>query len=272
MQGGWLAVFVATLSGLLLYGPYAEALGLGDMFSTTLLGDTLGTRFGQVWLVRLVLLLAMAPLLVLLFRRDPESGDAAPAAALVDGGDDRRRGPAVPHARSRRPRLDRRLGQCRDRRRHDPRARDGGLARRPRRARARHALAAARRSSARDAVERFSRVALGCIVALVATGAFQTWRQVGSLDALRSTDYGRILVVKLVLVALVIVFAAFSREVVLRILPPPPPEPSEGVPVVAGGSDDDDDEVDDEEYEIDEEVELRRLRRSVWAEIVTRGR
>ncbi len=122
-------------------------------------------------------------------------------------------------------------------------------------------------SSARDAVERFSRVALGCILALVATGAFQTWRQVGSLDALRSTDYGRILVVKLVLVALVIVFAAFSREVVLRILPPPPPEPSEGVPVVAGGSDDD--AYEDDEFEIDEEVELRRLRRSVWAEIVT---
>ena len=72
---------------------------------------------------------------------------------------------------------------------------------------------------ARDAVERFSRVALACIIALVVTGGFQTWRQVGSLDALRSTDFGRILVVKLVLVALVIVFAAFSREVVLRLLP-----------------------------------------------------
>jgi copper transport protein len=117
---------------------------------------------------------------------------------------------------------------------------------------------------ARDAVERFSRLALGCVIALVATGAFQTWRQVGSLDALRSTDYGRILVIKLVLVALVIVFAAFSREVVLRLLPPPP-EPRAGLPIVSGGFEDDD----DDDYEVDEELELRRLRRSVWAEIAT---
>ena len=110
----------------------------------------------------------------------------------------------------------------------------------------------------------------GCIIALVVTGAFQTWRQVGNLDALRTTDFGRILVVKLVLVALVIVFAAFSREVVLRLLPPPPHEPSHGMPVVAGGSDDDahgDD--DDDEYDVDVQLELRRLRRSVWAEIAT---
>jgi copper transport protein len=129
--------------------------------------------------------------------------------------------------------------------------------------------------TARDAVERFSKLALWCVVALVATGAFQTWRQVGSLDALRSTDFGRILVVKLVLVALIVVFAAFSREVVLRILPPPPREPSPGVPVVAGGSDDDggedrtDDGPDDGPDDVDEQTELRRLRRSVWAEIAT---
>jgi copper transport protein len=120
-------------------------------------------------------------------------------------------------------------------------------------------------AEARDAVARFSRLALGCITALVVTGAFQTWRQVGSLDALRGTDYGRILVVKLVLVALVVVFAAFSREVVLRLLPPPH-EPRTGLPVVAGGSDD---EYDDFEDEVDEQLEMRRLRRSVWAEIAT---
>jgi len=116
----------------------------------------------------------------------------------------------------------------------------------------------------RDALEPFSRMALGCVLALVATGAFQTWRQVGSLDALRTTDFGRILVVKLVLVALVVVFAAFSREIVLRLLPPR--EPEAGVPVVAGGSDDG-----EPEYVLDEAYELRQLRRSVWAEIATAG-
>jgi len=266
VQGGWLAVFVATLSGLLLYGPYAEALGLGDLFSTTLLGDTLGTRFGQVWLVRLVLLLAIGPLLLVLFRRDPESDTPRPlarwwTAGMIAGAVLLSLTPGLAgHAST------------------------GDWVSAAIVADTIHVLAMAiwlgglvvlalvtlpRRTplSARDAVERFSRVALGCIVALVATGAFQTWRQVGSLEALRSTDYGRILVVKLVLVALVIVFAAFSREVVLRILPPPAEERAKGVPVVAGGSDDD--AYDEEELEIDEELELRRLRRSVWAEIVT---
>ena len=55
-----------------------------------------------------------------------------------------------------------------------------------------------------------------CIGVVAATGTFQGIRQVGSLDALRSSEYGRILVVKLVLVAGVVVLAAFSREIVLR--------------------------------------------------------
>lgn len=266
VQGGWLAVVIASVAGLLLYGPYAEGLGLGDSFTTSLLGDTLTTRFGQVWLTRLVLLLALTPALFLLFRRDRDSGEPPPlprwwspvmaAAAVILA-----MTPGVAgHATT------------------------GDWATVAIFADTIHVLAMAiwlgglvvlalvtlsRRAPrrARDAVEQFSRVALGCIIALVVTGAFQTWRQVGSLDALRSTDYGRILVVKLVLVALVIVFAAFSREVVLRILPPPPSERTGGVPVVAGGSDDDAHE--DEELEIDEETELRRLRRSVWAEIAT---
>jgi copper transport protein len=393
VQGGWIAVFAATLSGLLLYGPYAEALGLGDMFTTTLLGDTLGTRFGKVWLVRLVVLLAIAPLLRLLFPRYPDA-DAPDTHSPQQGpgaGDPGRepqstsalllalRRPRLETLHSRGERRDvlregvegidspgeRRdvlregvegigsPGERRDVLRQEVEGINLALDRVERRldglpvrevplghavtveqprvssasaeapgalprwwavgmvvgsvllaltpglaghastgdwvsaaivADTIHVLAMAiwlgglvvlalvtlsRRAplSARDAVERFSRVALGCIVALVATGAFQTWRQVGSLEALRSTDYGRILVVKLVLVAVVIVFAAFSREVVLRILPPSPSERTGKVPVVAGGSDDD--ASDDEEIEIDEETELRRLRRSVWAEIAT---
>ena len=123
-------------------------------------------------------------------------------------------------------------------------------------------------ASARDALEPFSRMALGCVLALVATGAFQTWRQVGSLDALRTTDFGRILVVKLVLVALVVVFAAFSREIVLRLVPPArstsracrsSPVDRMTTPWRSERA----------QYEIDEEYETRQLRRSVWAEIAT---
>jgi copper transport protein len=268
-QCGWLAVTLGTVAGLLLYGPYVEGLGLGDAFSTGLIGDTLDVRFGQVWLARLVLLLAMVPLLIMAFRRDPSTSAVravprwwAPAMAVL----------AVLLAAT--PGL---AGH----------AITGDWATAAVFADTIHVLAMAlwlgglvvlavvtlaRDASleARDAVERFSRLALGCIIALVVTGAFQTWRQVGSLDALRTTDFGRILVVKLVLVALVIVFAAFSREVVLRLLPPPP-EQRPGMPVVAGGSDNDRHAHghDDDEYEVDVQLELRRLRRSVWAEIAT---
>jgi copper transport protein len=268
---GWLAVTLGTVAGLLVYGPYVEGLGVGDAFSTSLIGDTLDVRFGQIWLARLLLLLAIFPLLTMAFRRDPSTATVRPVPrwwmpatavlALLLAATPGLAGHAI----------------------------SGRWATAAVFADTIHVLAMAlwlgglvvlavvtltRHASlqARDAVERFSRLALACIIALVVTGAFQTWRQVGSLDALRTTDFGRILVVKLVLVALVIVFAAFSREIVLRLLPPVRPEPRARVPVVTGGSDDDprgpatyDVDLSDD----DVQLELRRLRRSVWAEIAT---
>ena len=53
-------------------------------------------------------------------------------------------------------------------------------------------------------------------MALIVSGGYQAWRQVGSIDALKSTDYGRLLIAKLVVFAALIVAAAFSREVVNR--------------------------------------------------------
>lgn len=61
-------------------------------------------------------------------------------------------------------------------------------------------------------VERFSAIALGCVIVIITTGAFQTWRQVGSLDGLTKTTYGNLLLVKLGLFALLIVLAAGSRR------------------------------------------------------------
>jgi copper transport protein len=63
-------------------------------------------------------------------------------------------------------------------------------------------------------VTRFSPWALGSVVALAATGTANAWRQLGSLDGLTDSSYGRWLVIKLVLVALVVGVAAFSRRTV----------------------------------------------------------
>jgi copper transport protein len=53
-------------------------------------------------------------------------------------------------------------------------------------------------------------------VAIVASGTVQAWRQLGSLGAVTSTSYGRILLVKVAVVAVVVGFAAVSRRVVQR--------------------------------------------------------
>jgi copper transport protein len=47
------------------------------------------------------------------------------------------------------------------------------------------------------AVQRFSAIALGCVAVIVASGAYQTWREVGAWDALADTSYGRLILAKI---------------------------------------------------------------------------
>ncbi|GAA3300836.1 hypothetical protein GCM10020295_42560 [Streptomyces cinereospinus] len=62
------------------------------------------------------------------------------------------------------------------------------------------------------AVRRFSRIAFGSVLALVATGLYQSWRQVGSWSALTGTRYGQLLLVKVGLVVLLVGVAWISRR------------------------------------------------------------
>jgi copper transport protein len=276
---GWWAALVATVAGLLLQGPYAAALPLGDAFDPSVVGDVLDTRFGQVSAFRLLLLLIAAVLVRALFEGEPvDEGERAPASRLAR--------PAASDAVV----MDTSLGlpggwlvtaavvavalaATPGLAGHAGAGDDvalavvsdtlhvlamavwlGGLV-----VLAAVALPGRSALELKDMVPRFSRVALGSFAVIAATGAYQTWRQVGSLDALRNTEFGRILVVKLVLVGVILVFAAFSREIVARLWPPPR---RREVPAVAGGADD--------HWvgaEIDEAVELRHLRRTVWVEI-----
>lgn len=68
------------------------------------------------------------------------------------------------------------------------------------------------------AIGRFSKLAFRAVVVLVGTGVYQSWRQVGSWEALSTTAYGKILVVKLAVVVLVLWAAAFSRRWTARLL------------------------------------------------------
>ena len=51
--------FVSTVLGFMLQGPYTSGGGVGDMFSTDLMSTTWDTRFGKVYVLRLVLLVVM---------------------------------------------------------------------------------------------------------------------------------------------------------------------------------------------------------------------
>lgn len=64
----------------------------------------------------------------------------------------------------------------------------------------------------RAAVRRFSRIAFGSVVVLVATGLYQSWRQVGTWRALTDTAYGRLLLIKVALVVVLVGIAWLSRQ------------------------------------------------------------
>lgn len=72
----------------------------------------------------------------------------------------------------------------------------------------------------RSAVERFSKVAFGSVAVLVATGIYQSWRQVGSWSALTGTRYGQLLLVKIGLMCVLIGIAWISRRWTRRLADP----------------------------------------------------
>ncbi|MFI9353108.1 copper resistance CopC/CopD family protein [Streptomyces lydicus] len=69
----------------------------------------------------------------------------------------------------------------------------------------------------RRAVRRFSRIAFGSVVVLAATGIYQSWRQVGTWSALTGTAYGRLLLLKVGLVAVLVGIAWVSRRWTARL-------------------------------------------------------
>lgn len=63
---------------------------------------------------------------------------------------------------------------------------------------------------------RFSRLALTAVATLVATGTFMAWREVGSVNALTASTFGRVLLAKLAGVAVLVVLGNLARLWVKR--------------------------------------------------------
>jgi putative copper export protein len=75
---------------------------------------------------------------------------------------------------------------------------------------------ASRTAATLDAVgRRFSRLAAGCLVAVIVTGSYNAWIQVRSLPALWTTRYGQVLLLKILFVLVLVYFGALNRYLVL---------------------------------------------------------
>ncbi|MFD4787566.1 copper resistance CopC/CopD family protein [Streptomyces sp. NPDC058459] len=230
--GGWLTLTAATLGLLLLRGSYTSSGKLGDVFDLDLLGQVLQTKTGAALVSRLLLLAAAALFVAVLFgayaRREEEEGGADEGVAaerrdlgfgLAIGGIVVAAGLAASWALAEHASTGLQPGIAMPV--------DivhllavagwfGGLT---------ALLVALYRAPAgtplgADAVHRFSRLAFGSVLALVATGVYQSWRQLGSWSAFTDTRYGQLLLVKLGLVAVMVGLAWISRRWTGRLAEP----------------------------------------------------
>ncbi|MFF2997547.1 copper resistance CopC/CopD family protein [Streptomyces sp. NPDC057950] len=200
LLAGWWTLFLSTFALLLLRGPYERGSGPADALDPSVLNETLAGRPGLTLLARLVLLAAVAFYPVRADRR--ERAVLALGALLTvslavtwAAAEHASAGIQVPvamassvlHLLSMAVWL-------------------GGLT----------ALLTALYRSAEPlpaaTVNRFSRLALASVAVLVVTGVYQSWRGLGSWDALTSTAYGRLLLAKLIAVLCLLAGAAYSRR------------------------------------------------------------
>ncbi|MFI9799686.1 copper resistance CopC/CopD family protein [Streptomyces sp. NPDC052302] len=211
---GWLALTAATLGLLLMRGSYTGSGKVGDIFDLDLLGQVLQTKTGAALVSRLLLLAAAALFIAVLFgaydkRDDEEKRDLTFGLAI--GGTVVASGLAASWAMSE----------------HASTGLQPGLAM-P--VDVLHLLAVAGwlggltallvalyRAPAETpvdaaAVRRFSQLAFGSVLTLVATGVYQSWRQLGSWSAFTGTRYGQLLLIKIGLVVLLVGIAWISRR------------------------------------------------------------
>ncbi|KUL26877.1 copper resistance CopC/CopD family protein [Streptomyces regalis] len=216
---GWLALTAATLGLLLVRGSYTSTGKIGDIFDLDLLGQVLQTKTGAALVSRLLLLAAAALFVAVLFgaydkREEEEQQDLTFGLAI--GGTVVAAGLAASWAMSE----------------HASTGLQAGIAM-P--VDVVHLLAVAGWLGGltallvglywapadtpveASAVRRFSRVAFGSVLALVATGIYQSWRQLGSWSAFTGTRYGQLLLVKIGLVVLLVGIAWISRRWTARL-------------------------------------------------------
>jgi copper transport protein len=209
---GWILLLLSSIAALMLQGPYAAGSGIGDATKWNVIDDVLHTRFGHVTEVRLLLLacaLALLPFLGKSVRSRRAPTWWIVAATIVAIGLAATPGYAghaaagdftifaVPldtvHVFAMSVWL-------------------GGLV-----VLLVAALGGGFSGGLRRALATFSRVAFWCVVVLILTGLFASWRQVGfAIDGYTGTSYGHLLLIKLAIIVGLVALAAVSRTIVRR--------------------------------------------------------
>jgi copper transport protein len=214
MLVGWAGLLVTTMATLLLQGPYGNGLGVDRLFDSAIVSETLDSRLGAALTLRLLLLGLAGGYLVLLcgwlghIRRRGQLrfgafgvvlavGLACTWAAADHAAVGRQPALALPvdivHLLT--------MGLWL-----------GGLVTLVVVLRPPDTTNADVQAPPERAVYRFSSIATGSIVTLIGTGSYQSWRQLGSWAAFGSTDYGRLLLVKLGVFALMLLVALRSNQ------------------------------------------------------------
>ncbi|MFD9980180.1 copper resistance protein CopC [Streptomyces massasporeus] len=212
---GWVALTASTLALLLLRGSFTGSGKVSDIFDLSLLGQVLQTKSGAALVSRLLLLAAAALFIAVLFGAYDKREDAEEKRDLTFGlsigGLVVAAGLAASWAMSEHASVGLQAGIAM------PvdvlhllavAAWLGGLG----------ALLVALYRAPADtpvdapAVRRFSQVAFGSVLALIATGTYQSWRQLGSWSAFTDTRYGQLLLAKIALVVVLVGVAWISRR------------------------------------------------------------
>jgi copper transport protein len=211
----WVVLMLCTVSGIAVQGVYAAALPVTDVFRSSLFDEVLHTRFGEVEMLRVILLVAFLPVVRGVRGRLRATGRWSswwvPYGAIVGFGLLLTPGLAG-HASTEGSVA---VGMALDVLHLGAAAVwCGGLAVLG------AVLAPGMRPEERPedivrVARTFSAYAFSAVVVIVATGTVQSVRQVGSVYALFNTVYGRTLLVKIGLVVTLIVLGAVSRRIVL---------------------------------------------------------
>lgn len=210
VRASLIAAVVSTAVAIALQGVYGGGLPLIKALSPTVIREVLLTRFGKVYVIRLVLLvLVAAPLVRRLFDSDPPTrrwrlaavatgvallltpglaGHAAAGSLVVL---------ALPFD------LVHMTGAA---------VWVGGLAMLA-------AVALVPRGDSGTAspfttiLPRFSQWALASVLAIAVSGGFAAWRQIGSLSAVTTTTFGRLVLAKSIIFVVLVAVASRSRRI-----------------------------------------------------------